>query len=118
MNQPLALTAHLQASMAAPRIVTTYVCSVCDKAFGNTSCAKHTACGRNNTCRAQGARAEPRTNIMGQQDRHVGGRHVGGSPQAQAPGPAHIPEVDADMSDADDGAGSVEAEAASGPESG
>jgi len=39
-------------------------------------------------------------------------------PDAQAPWPAHILEVDAEMSDADDGAGSVEAEAASGPESG
>ena len=105
--------------MAAPRILPTYVCSVCDKAFGNhTGSAKHTACGRNNTCKAQGAKVEPRTNIMGQQDRHVGGRHVEGRPQAQAPGPAHIPEVDAEMSDADDGAGSVEAEAASGPNSG
>ncbi len=76
---------------------------------------KHTACGRFNTCRAQGARVEPHTNIMGQQDRHVGGR-----PQAQAPGPAHIqvPGVDAEMSDADDGACRVETEAASGPESG
>jgi hypothetical protein len=105
--------------MAAPHIVTTYVCSVCDKAFGNhTSCAKHTACCKYNACRAQGARVEQRTIIMGVQDRHVGGRHVGCRPQAQAPGPAHIPEVDAEMSDADDGAGSVEAEAASGPESG
>ena len=105
--------------MAAPHIVTTYVCSVCDKAFGNhTSCAKHTSCGRSNSCRAQGARVEQRTNIIGAQDRHVGGRHVGGRPQAQAPGQAHVPEVDTEMSDADDGAGSVEAEAASGPESG
>ncbi len=40
---------------------------------------------------------------------------AGGRPQAQAPGPPHIPEVDAEMSDADDGTGSVEAEA--GPES-
>ena len=104
--------------MAAPNIVTTYVCSVCDKAFGNhTSCAKHTSCGRSNSCRAQGARVEQRTNIIGEQDRHVGGRHVGGRPQAQAPGPAHIPdsEVDIEMSDADDGDGRVEAE---GPVSG
>ena len=94
--------------------VTTFVCSVCDKAFGSNyaSCAKHTACGRNNPCRAQGARPEPRTNIVGRQDRNVGGRHVGGMPQAQAPGPEHIPEVDAEMSDVDNGAGSVEAEAA------
>jgi hypothetical protein len=100
--------------MAAPRIVTTYVCSVCDKAFGNhTGWAKNTTCGRSNKCRAQGARVEQRTNIMGEQDRHVGGR-----PQAQAPGPAHIPEVDTEMSDADDDACSVEADAASGPESG
>ena len=106
--------------MAAPHIVTTYVCSVCDKAFGNhTSCAKHTSCGRYNACRAQGARVEQRTNIIGAQDRHVGGRHVGGRRQAQAPGPAHIPEVDIEMSDADDGDGSLEAEGPeSGPESG
>jgi hypothetical protein len=105
--------------MAAPRIVTTYVCTVCDKAFRNhTSCAKHTACGRNNTCRAQGARVEQYTNIMGQQDRHVGVRHIGVRSQAQAHGPAHIPEVDVEMSDADDGACGVEANAASGPESG
>jgi hypothetical protein len=114
MNLPVALTAHLQASMAAPRIVTTYGCSACDKACDNhTGCAKNTTCGRNNTCTAQGARVEQRTNIMGQQDRHVGGRQ-----QAQAPGPPHIPEVDEEMSDADDGACSVEAEAASGSESG
>jgi hypothetical protein len=98
---------------APPRIVTTYVCSVCDKAFGNpTSCVKHTACGRYNACRAQGARPEPRTNIVGPQDRNVGGRHVGGMPHAQAPGPEHIPEVDAEMSDVDNGTGSVEEEAA------
>jgi hypothetical protein len=63
-----------------------------------------------------GHRGQGLTNIMGAQDRHVGGRHGGCRPQAQAPGPAHIPEVDAEISDADDGACSVEAEAASGPE--
>jgi hypothetical protein len=55
---------------------------------------------------------------MGQQDRRVGVRHIGVRPQAQAHGPANIPEVDLEMSDADDGACGVEAKAASGPESG
>ena len=46
------------------------------------------------------------------------GRNVGGR-QAHAPGPAHIPQDDADMSDPDDGAGGTEAEAGQlEPESG
>ena len=88
--------------------VTTFVCSVCDKAFGNyTSCAKHTASGKANRCRAAGASVVLVPNIVGRHDRNVGGRH------AHAPGPARIPQDDrdADMSDPDDGAGGTEAEA-------
>lgn len=86
--------------------VTTFVCSVCDKAFGNyTSCAKHTASGKTNRCRAAGASVVLVPNIVGRHDRNVGGRH------AHAPGPARIPQDDADMSDPDDGAGGTEAEA-------
>ena len=94
--------------------VTTFVCSVCDKAFGNyTSCAKHTASGKTNRCRAAGASVVLVPNIVGRHDRNVGGRH------AHAPGPARIPQDDADMSDPDDGAGGTEAEAGQlEPESG
>jgi hypothetical protein len=76
--------------------ITTYVSSVRDKAFGNySSCAKHTVCGRYNWCRDQGARVEALTNIVGRNDRNVGGRQ----PQAAAPIP------DTDISDPDDSAG-------------
>ena len=45
------------------------------------SCGKHTACGKYNRCRDQGATVLPLTNTVGRHDRHVGGR------QAQAPRP-------------------------------
>ena len=48
---------------------------------------------------APSATVQPLTNIVGLHDRNV---TVGGR-QAQAPGPAHIPEADADMSDPDAG---------------
>ena len=48
------------------------------------------------------------TNIMGLHDRNVGGR------QAQAPGPAHIPEADADMSDPDAGGDEADSPAEAG----
>ena len=89
--------------MAARVTVTTYVCSVCDKAFGSNfaSCAKHTACGKYNRCRDKGATVKPVTTTVGRHDRNVGGR------QAQAPRP---PQPDSDMSEADEGAGGVEPE--------
>jgi hypothetical protein len=92
--------------------VTTFVCSVCDKALSSnySSCAKHTSCSKYNRCRDQGATVDRLTNIVGRHDRNVGGR------QAQAPELAHNSQADADrdMSDIDDGAASgVEA-----PESG
>ena len=94
--------------------VTTFVCSVCDKSFGNyTSCARHTASGKFKLCRAAGASVVPVPNIVSRHDRNVGGR------QAHAPGPARIPQVDTDMGDPDDGAGGTEAEAGQlEPESG
>jgi hypothetical protein len=90
---------HRMSSLIAT--VTTYVCSVCDKAFGSNyaSCAKHTACGKYNRCRDQGATVLPLTNTVGRHDRHVGGR------QAQAPRP---PQPDSDVNEADEGAGGDE----------
>ena len=69
------------------------------------SCAKHTACGKYNRCRDQGATVLPLTNTVGRHDRHVGGR------QAQAPRP---PQPDSDVNEADEGAGRDEPE--DGPE--
>lgn len=90
--------------------VTTFVCSVCDKSFGNyTSCARHTASGKFNLCRAAGASVVPVPNIVSRHDRNVGGRQA----HASAPGPARIPhwQVDTDMCDPDDGAAGGGAEA-------
>ncbi len=79
--------------------ITTYVCRVCDKEFGNySSCAKHTVSCSYNRCRDQGARVDALTNIVGRNDRNVGGRQP--QPDASIP--------DADMSDPDDGAGEDE----------
>ena len=85
--------------MAATLIatVTTYVCSVCDKAFGSnyTSCAKHIACGRYNRCRDHGAQVKPLTSTVGRHDRNVAGR------QAQAP---RLTRPESDMSEAEEDA--------------
>jgi hypothetical protein len=63
--------------------IKTFVCSVCDKAFGTyASCAKHTSSGRWNPCKSKGATVKDVTNIVGLNDRNVGGRVP---PAAEAP---------------------------------
>jgi hypothetical protein len=63
--------------------IKTFVCSVCDKAFGTyASCAKHTSPGSWNPCKSKGATFKGVTNIVGLNDRNVGGRVP---PAAEAP---------------------------------
>ncbi len=75
--------------------IKTFVCSVCDKAFGTyASCTKHKSPGSWNPRKSKGTTVKGVTNIVGLNDRNVGGR----VPPAAAP-----PVTDLEINEITDG---------------
>ena len=90
--------------------IKTFVCSVCDKAFGAySSCAKRTRSCKFNLCRSKGATIKPVTNIVSLNDRNVGGR-VPPAVAAQPVRDSEINEITGGGDHSDDGDGAAELE--------